>query len=188
MRGAAKENTSPPRTAPIKIARLPAPSNAASKPTIAPIPMPTRATRIVLIINLVMLMVAVSSGIVIFAHGSSVRSANEAVRTVAQAAADAGNFAAVEVAFLEAQPGLDEAVARLAGRGVRQILVVPYFLTLGIHLQRDLPGMVERIAQVHRNVEIRCTPPLDGHPALIQILLDRVGEGLLEWEKEHSKF
>ena len=37
-----------------------------------------------------------------------------------------------------------EAVANLADRGVRQILVVPYFLTLGIHLQRDLPGMVDR--------------------------------------------
>jgi sirohydrochlorin ferrochelatase len=44
------------------------------------------------------------------------------------------------VAFLEAQSSLDEAVARLADRGVTHILVVPYFLTLGIHLQRDLPG------------------------------------------------
>ena len=120
-----------------------------------------------------MLMVAVKSGIVIFAHGSSVQSANEAVRTVAQSAAAAGSFADVEVAFLEAQPSLDEAVARLASRGIRHILVVPYFLTLGIHLQRDLPGMVERLAQVHQNVGIRCTPPLDGHPAMIQILLDR---------------
>jgi sirohydrochlorin ferrochelatase len=125
-----------------------------------------------------MLMVAVNSGIVIFAHGSSVQSANDAVRTVAQAAADAGSFPDVEVAFLEAKPSLDEAVTRLAGRGVRHILVVPYFLTLGIHLQRDLPGMVDRLVQVHPNVDIRCTPPLDGHPALIQILLDRVREGI----------
>jgi sirohydrochlorin ferrochelatase len=125
-----------------------------------------------------MLMVAVHNGIVIFAHGSSVRSANDAVRTVAQAAADAGSLAEVEVAFLEAQPSLDEAVARLADRGVRHILVVPYFLTLGIHLQRDLPVMVDRLAQVHQNVQFSCTPPLDGHPALIQILLDRIREEL----------
>jgi sirohydrochlorin ferrochelatase len=129
-----------------------------------------------------MLIVTVNSGIVIFAHGSSVRSANDAVRTVAQAAAGAGGFPEVEVAFLEAQPSLDQAVARLADRGVRHILVVPYFLTLGIHLQRDLPGMVDRLAQVHQNVEIRCTPPLDGHPALIQILLDRVRDGFFEWK------
>jgi sirohydrochlorin ferrochelatase len=72
----------------------------------------------------------------------------------------------VETAFLEAQPGLAEAVARLAGSGATRILVVPYFLTLGIHLQRDLPAIVEQLAQAHQNVEIRITPPLDGHPAL----------------------
>jgi len=58
-----------------------------------------------------MLMVAMRSGIVIFAHGSSVPAANEAVRTVAAAAAAAGAFECMETAFLEAQPDLAEAVA-----------------------------------------------------------------------------
>jgi len=125
-----------------------------------------------------MLMVAVNTGIVIFAHGSSVPSANEAVRAVAQAAAAAGSFDRVETAFLEAQP----AVARLADSGATRILVVPYFLTLGIHLQRDLPAIVEQLAQAHRNVEIRITPPLDGHPDLVQILLDRACVALSDWK------
>jgi sirohydrochlorin ferrochelatase len=129
-----------------------------------------------------MLMVAVITGIVIFAHGSSVPSANEAVRVVAEAAAAAGGFEHVETAFLEAKPGLAEAVARLAGSGVSRILVVPYFLTLGIHLQRDLPAIVKQLAQAHRNVEIRITSPLDGHPALAQVLLDRARKALTDWK------
>ena len=132
-----------------------------------------------------MLIVAVNVGIVIFAHGSSVPSANAAVSAITQAVAVAGAFERVETAFLEAKPSLAEAVAVLADSGVTHVLVIPYFLTLGIHLQRDLPGMVERLAQVHENVGIRCTPPLDGHPAMIQILLDRVREGLFEWKEEH---
>jgi sirohydrochlorin ferrochelatase len=120
-----------------------------------------------------MLMLAMSTGIVIFGHGSSVPSANDAVRAVARSAAAAGQWQFVEVAFLEAQPGLQEAVSNLAARGVRRILIVPYFLTLGIHLQRDLPGMVARLAEAHTGVEIRVAPPLDGHPALPEILLDR---------------
>ena len=123
-----------------------------------------------------MLMVAVCTGIVIFAHGSSVPSANDAVHAVARAAAQAGNFARVEAAFLEARPTLDDAVDRLAASGVARILVIPYFLTLGIHLQRDLPAIVQRIAAQHPGVEIAVTPPLDGHPALIGILLDRARE------------
>jgi sirohydrochlorin ferrochelatase len=129
-----------------------------------------------------MLMVAVNTGIVIFAHGSSVPSANEAVKVVAEAAAAAGAFERVETAFLEAQPNLAEAVTRLADSGVTRILVVPYFLTLGIHLQRDLPAIVEQLAQAHQNVEIRITPPLDGHPALVQVLLDRARAAFIDWK------
>ncbi|MGC9945038.1 MAG: CbiX/SirB N-terminal domain-containing protein [Bryobacteraceae bacterium] len=129
-----------------------------------------------------MLMVAVNTGIVIFAHGSSVPSANEAVRIVAEAVAAAGSFDRVETAFLEAQPGLAEAVARLADAGANRILVVPYFLTLGIHLQRDLPAIVAELAQAHQDVEIRITPPLDGHPALAQALLERAHDALADWE------
>ena len=127
-------------------------------------------------------MVAMRSGIVIFAHGSSVPSANDAVRTVAQAAAAAGGFDRVETAFLEAQPGLAEAVAQLAASGVTRILVVPYFLTLGIHLQRDLPAIVERLLQAHPDVEIRVAPPLDGHPTLSQILIERAQVAFSDWK------
>ena len=129
-----------------------------------------------------MLIVAVNTGIVIFAHGSSVASANQAVRIVAEAAATAGAFEQVETAFLEARPNLAEAVARLANSGVRRILVVPYFLTLGMHLQRDLPAIVEQLAKAHENVEIRVTAPLDGHPALVQVLLDRAQAALSGWK------
>jgi sirohydrochlorin ferrochelatase len=129
-----------------------------------------------------MLIVAVCTGIVIFAHGSSVPSANQAVVTVAEAAAAAGAFDRVETAFLEARPNLAEAVARLAEAGATRILVVPYFLTLGIHLQRDLPAIVAQLCQAHPNVEIRVTSPLDGHPSLVQILLERAHQALADWK------
>ena len=127
-------------------------------------------------------MVAMRRGIVIFAHGSSVPSANEAVKAVAAAVASAGGFDIVETAFLETRPTLAEAVARMVEQGVTRVLVVPYFLTLGIHLQRDLPGIVAELASFHQNLEIRVTPPLDGHPALAQILLEHAREALINWD------
>ena len=123
-------------------------------------------------------MLAMGAGIVIFAHGSSVASANEAVRAVAQAASEAGGFPQCEVAFLDFPPTLEQAVAALAARGITRILVIPYFLTLGIHLQRDLPDIVSQLSRAHPGIEIRVTPPLDGHPALAQILVDRAQQAL----------
>ena len=120
-----------------------------------------------------------SAGIILFAHGSRVEAANAAVRAAARELARAGSFEHVEPAFLElGQPDLAGAADRLAKRGIHRIVVVPYFLTLGTHMERDLPVLVANIAKLHNNLDISVTPPLDGHPALIQALLDRAGSAL----------
>ena len=119
-----------------------------------------------------------SLGLVIFAHGSSIASANAAVHAVAEAMAQAGDIV-VQVGFLEpVHPTLDEAVTKLVEQGAKRVLILPYFLTLGLHLQRDLPRIVERIEQAHPGLDVQVAPPLDGHPALVQILLDRTRAAL----------
>jgi sirohydrochlorin ferrochelatase len=60
----------------------------------------------------------------------------------------------------------------LVRAGAHEILVLPYFLTLGIHLQRDLPKLVDGLERDY-GVSIRVAPPLDGHPELSRILVDR---------------
>jgi sirohydrochlorin ferrochelatase len=118
------------------------------------------------------------TGFIVFAHGSRVESANQAVREIAARMAAAGQHA-VEPAFLElGDPDLAEATARLAARGASRIVVIPYFLTLGTHMQRDLPRLVRDAASVHGNLEIDVTSPLDGHPALLEALLDRANEAI----------
>jgi len=116
-----------------------------------------------------------TTGIIVFAHGSRLEPANEAVRAVAHQLAASGGFEAVEAAFLElGEPTLAGAVDALVARGIRDILVVPYFLTLGVHLERDLPRIINEITRSHERVRVRATAPLDGHPALVKALLDRV--------------
>ena len=119
------------------------------------------------------------TGLVIFAHGSSVAAANDAVARVTERMAVEGGYSLVETAFLEmAEPDLREAVSRLAARGADRIVVIPYFLTLGIHLRRDLPRIVEELAGVYQGVRIDVTEPLDGHPSLVGILLERAQAAL----------
>ena len=119
------------------------------------------------------------TGIVVFGHGSSVPSANEAVRAMAAKAALEGAWDLYETAFLEATPRLDEAISKLAERGAEQILVLPYFLTLGLHLQRDLPRLVDQISTA-RGLPIRVAPPLDGHEDLSRILVARAEAARIE--------
>jgi sirohydrochlorin ferrochelatase len=118
------------------------------------------------------------TGYIVFAHGSRIESANEAVRAAAAGLARAGGLAHVEPAFLElGDPDLAGAVGRLAAAGVDRIVVIPYFLTLGLHMERDLPSLVQDISNQYSGLEIAVTQPLDGHPGLIEALLDRASHG-----------
>jgi sirohydrochlorin ferrochelatase len=114
------------------------------------------------------------TGIIIFAHGSRVESANEAVRKVARDLVRPSGCERVVAAFLElGQPDLEEAADQLAAAGVERIIIIPYFLTLGLHMERDLPRLVAQIVQKQDGLRIEVTPPLDGHPGLVTILADR---------------
>lgn len=116
------------------------------------------------------------TALIVFAHGSSVESANESVREVARNLASATGRA-VEPAFLEGgTPDLAGAVALCQTRGAAKIIVLPYFLTLGLHLQRDLPRLMDAARAANSGVLLEVAQPLDGHPALLQALQDRAAE------------
>ena len=116
------------------------------------------------------------TALIVFAHGSSIESANEAVRAVARDLAAATGQVA-EAAFLDGgAPLLAGAVDAVVARGASRVVVLPYFLTLGLHLQRDLPRLVDQVRAAHPQTTIAVTQPLDGHTALVQALKDRASE------------
>jgi sirohydrochlorin ferrochelatase len=114
------------------------------------------------------------TGIIVFAHGSRVESANEAVRAVALDLVRASGTPHVAAAFLElGTPDLPTAADHLVAAGVERVVVIPYFLTPGLHMERDLPPLIEAISNKHSGLAITVTPPLDGHPGMVAILADR---------------
>ena len=122
------------------------------------------------------------TGFIVFAHGSRVESANQAVRDVVSKMAAsplASGPHVVEAAFLElGAPDLTAATGLAIARGATRIVVIPYFLTLGTHMQRDLPRLAREASDAHGGIEMQITLPLDGHPALVEALLDRASEAL----------
>jgi sirohydrochlorin ferrochelatase len=121
----------------------------------------------------------VTTGIIVFAHGSRIEPANQAVRSVAADLARAGDYSIVRAAFLElGHPSLEEAADLLVAQGVDRIAVIPYFLTPGTHLERDLPALMDRISNKYKDIQIVSTASLDGHPGLVQILTDRARTAL----------
>ena len=71
-----------------------------------------------------------TTGIIVFDHGSRIESANQAVRSVSA------------------------------------------------ELERDLPALIDRISNKHKDIQILSTASLDGHPGLVRILTDRARTAL----------
>jgi sirohydrochlorin ferrochelatase len=116
----------------------------------------------------------VTTGIIVFAHGSRIEAANQAVRSAAAELARVGGCPIVEAAFLElGLPSLEECADLLVARGVERVVIIPYFLTPGTHLERDLPLLVDRISNKHKEIQVVVTASLDGHAGLVEILADR---------------
>jgi len=74
----------------------------------------------------------------------------------------------VSLAFLELMtPSLPDAVAELAGRGIGHLTIVPVFLGMGGHLQRDLPAIVDRLRADHPGLVITVAGPVGEAPGVL---------------------
>src|SRR5208337_4419835 len=121
----------------------------------------------------------IMTGILLFAHGSPVEDANRGVRDLAGKIAAAGPYHYVRAAFLDGgQPDLVTGVMEAAEAGLERLIVIPYFLTVGLHLRRDLPKLVAAAKERHPNFEIAVGQSLEGHPLMPSIILARVQEVL----------
>lgn len=118
-------------------------------------------------------------GIILFAHGSAVEDANQGVLDLASEVGKAGRFHFACAAFLDcAHPNLGEAIAEAVGAGSARIIVIPYFLTMGVHLRRDLPNLIAPERQKYSSVTINVGPSLEGHPLMCSLILERIGQAL----------
>ncbi len=120
-----------------------------------------------------------TTGILLFAHGSPVEEANRGVHDLAEKIAAAGPYRYVRAAFLDGgQPDFLAGVMEAAEAGLQRLIVIPYFLTVGLHLRRDLPKLVAAAKEKYPDFEIAVGKSLEGHPLMPSIILGRVQEAL----------
>jgi sirohydrochlorin ferrochelatase len=54
--------------------------------------------------------------------------------------------------------------------------MVPYFLSAGVHIQRDLAEARDQLMEKHPEIEFRLGPPLGPHEFLDRLVQERVRE------------
>ena len=119
------------------------------------------------------------TAILIMAHGSRIAAANDAAREVAAMVGEMVASEIIEVAFRELhEPDIQQGIDTCVARGARRILLIPYFLFMGAHVQHDLPEEIDAAQKRHPGLEMQMGPHLGAHRKLAEIVAERIGEGL----------
>ena len=119
------------------------------------------------------------TAILMMAHGSRIAEANDAAREVAAMVREMTGFEIVEVSFRELhQPDIQSGIDACVARGAQRVLLMPYFLFMGAHVQHDLPEEIEEAKKRHPALIMEMGSHLGAHRKLAEIESERIGESL----------
>lgn len=115
--------------------------------------------------------------VLLLGHGSKAKEANETLKEVAKAVEAAGGYGFVLPAFLQlAEPDIQQGVDTMVSKGFKDIIVMPYFLYSGLHVQQDIPAEIEEAKRRHPEIRTTMTRNLGFHNKLIDITIERIDE------------
>jgi sirohydrochlorin ferrochelatase len=119
------------------------------------------------------------TALLLIAHGSRQDEANADLLHVMEALRRRGPFELVDASYLElAEPTIDQAAAGCVAQGARRVILLPYFLSAGIHVRRDLTEMRDRLTRRFPEIDFRLGEPLGRHPLLLEVVAQRAAEAV----------
>ena len=125
------------------------------------------------------------TALLLVAHGSRQAEANDDLHDLAERLRLLDRYAVVEAAFLElAAPPIETAGRRCVEQGAEQVILLPYFLSSGVHVQRDLQDFRERLERAFPRVTFLLAEPLGRHPLLVEIVAQRAAEATASIENK----
>lgn len=114
------------------------------------------------------------------AHGSRREAANDEVRAFGERLfARLGNdkYAAFATAFLElAEPSIPDAIQACIRAGATHIDVLPYFLSVGRHVNEDVPELARTAIATAPGVTMRMLPYIGAGDRLLDVAIALVSQ------------
>lgn len=118
------------------------------------------------------------TAVLLVGRGSSDPDANADLHKLARLLAERRGLLTVEVAYTGVTtPTPEAAFNAMLSRRPRAIVVLPYLLYPGVLLDRLRAQMAE-LAALHPRLELRVGEPVGTHPAIVEVLLERVEEAV----------
>jgi sirohydrochlorin ferrochelatase len=114
------------------------------------------------------------TALLLIAHGSRRTEANADLEFIAGEVRSRESFGHVQVSYLElAEPNIERGGELCVEQGADTVVMLPYFLSPGIHVVEDLVAARDQLSARFPNVTFRLAEPLGRHPKLVEIVLER---------------
>lgn len=93
--------------------------------------------------------------VILLGHGSRVPDAARNMHKMAERLKMKYKYPVVEICFMSRLgPHFPEILEKCIGQGVEKVLVIPYFLHMGLHLLLDIPRMMQQEAKKYPGIEM----------------------------------
>lgn len=116
--------------------------------------------------------------IIIVGHGSPRKEANniDVIGRLLHAELHPGcSGQCVKTAYLQfSEPDIMTAIRGCIGSGATKLILHPFFLSSGMHVTTDIPGIIAEARGLYPEVEFAYTEPLGVHEKLVQIVIERI--------------
>jgi len=120
----------------------------------------------------------VTTAVLLIAHGSRRAEANHDLVILAELVTARREYDLVEVSYLElTEPSILYGGRSCVQRGATRVLMLPYFLSAGVHVVNDLKEIRQQLHDEFPGVEFVLCPHLGLHPLMADIVLARLREG-----------
>jgi sirohydrochlorin ferrochelatase len=115
--------------------------------------------------------------LLLIAHGSRRSEANADLEYIAAGIRERGRYPIVQVSYLEmAEPGIETGVSLCVEKGATEVIMLPYFLSPGMHVVEDLTLARKQSSERFPAVRITLAEPLGRHPLLVDVVEERAQE------------
>ena len=117
------------------------------------------------------------TALLLIAHGSRRAEANADLEFVAAELRARGRYGIVRVSYLElAEPNIEAGGAQCVEAGATTVILLPYFLSPGVHVVEDLTEARDKLSARFPQVRFVLAEPLGRHPLLVDVVEQRANE------------
>ena len=113
--------------------------------------------------------------IILMGHGSRSSETKQELESIADRLKNKYNYSHVDICFFSiGSPSLPEMLEKCAAENANEVIVIPFFLLVGMHIRVDIPKLIQEESQKYSSMKITCGHHIGFDELIVDLLNNRI--------------